>query len=56
LLTVDTNLVMADEVVQSIKEAEDLGKAEYKALIDDRMINLTKSIYDTIPKKQLNLI
>ena len=49
LLAVDKNLVMADEVVQSLKEAEDLGKAEYKAFVDDHMINLTKSIYGTIP-------
>jgi len=55
LLAVDTNLVMADEVVQSIKEAEDIGKAEYKAFVDDCMINLTKSIYDTIPKNNLIL-
>ena len=55
LFAVDTNVLMADEVVQSVREAEDLGKAQYKALVDGHMINLTKSIYDIIPKNNLIL-
>ena len=35
---------MADEVIQSIKEAEDLGKVQYKAFVDERMIKMTKPI------------
>jgi len=54
LFAVDTNVIMAYEVVQSVRKAEDLGKAQYKAFVDDRMINLMKSIYDTIPKNNLN--
>jgi len=42
LLAVDTYLVIADEVVQSIKEAEDL---EYKTFVDDRMINQSMTLY-----------
>jgi len=55
LFSIDTNVMMACEVVQNVREAEDLGKAQYKAFVDERMINLTKSIYDTIPKNNLML-
>jgi len=53
LFAVDTNVFMACEVVQSVRKAEDLGKAQYKAFVGDCMINMTKSIYKTIPKNNL---
>ena len=53
LFAVDTNVFMAYEVIKSVREAEHLRKAQYKAFVDDHMINLTKSIYDTIPKNNL---
>jgi len=46
---------MAFEVVQGVRKAEDLGKAQYKAFVDDCIINMTKSIYKTIPKNNLIL-
>ena len=46
---------MANKVVQSVREAEDPEKVQYKAFVDDRMINMTKSIHDTIPKNILTL-
>ena len=55
MFAVDTNVFMAYEVIKSVREAEHLGKAQYKAFVDDHMINLTKSIYDTIPKNNLIL-
>ena len=56
LFSVDTNIFMANEVVQSVREAEDLGKAQYMAFVDDRLTNLSKLIYDTIPKNNNNVI
>ena len=55
LFSVDTNVFMANKVVQSVREAEDLGKAQYKAFVGDRLINLSKSIYYIIPKNNLML-
>jgi len=55
LFSVDTNVFMANEVVQSVREAGDLGKVQYKAFADDCLVNLSKWIYDTIPKNNLML-
>ena len=55
LFAVDTNIFTANEIVQSVREAEDLEKVQYKVCVDDRMINMTKSIHDTIPKNNLSL-
>ena len=46
---------MANEVVQSVREAENLSKGQYKAFVNDCMINMNKSIHDTIPKNNLTL-
>ncbi len=39
LLALDTKIIMADEVIQSVKTAEDLGKKQYKAFIEERMVH-----------------
>lgn len=54
LLAIDTKIIIATEVIRSVREAEDIGKAQYKAFVDDRLINMTKPILDTIPKNNLN--
>ena len=46
---------MANEVVQHVMEAEDLENVQYKAFVDDHMINMIKTIHDTIPKNNLTL-
>ena len=39
LLAIDMKILMADEVIQSSKEAEDFGKVQYKVFIDEHMVN-----------------
>ncbi len=55
LLALDTKIIMADEVIQSVKTAEDLGKKQYKAFIEERMVQMTKPFHDTIPKNNFAL-
>jgi hypothetical protein len=53
LFVIDTKVIMADQVVQS---AEDLGRKQYEAFVDERMVKMTKPIHDTIPKNNLTLL
>ena len=48
LFAIDTKIIMADQVVQSIKEAEGLGRKQYEAFVDERMVKMTKPIHETI--------
>ena len=48
LLALDTKIIMADEVILSVKTAEDLGKK--------RMVQMTKPFHDTIPKNNFALL
>jgi len=41
---------MADQVVQSIKEPEGLGRKQYEAVVDERIVKTTRPIHDTNPK------
>ncbi len=55
LLAIDTKVIMADQVVQSIKEAEGLGRKQYEAFVDERIVKMTRNIHDAIPKNKLAL-
>ncbi len=54
LFAIDTKVIMADQVVQSIKEAEGLRK-QYEAFVDERIVKMTRNIHDAIPKNKLAL-
>ena len=55
LLALDTKIIMADEVIRSVKTAEDFGKKQYKAFIEESMVQMTKPFHDTIPKNNYAL-
>lgn len=54
LLALDTKIIMADEVIKSIKKAEDLGKVQYKAFVEERMVKMTKNWHHT--KEQFHTV
>ena len=55
LFAIDTKMIMAEEVIQSIKEAEDVGRTQYNTFVEERLVTMTKPIRDTIPKNNLTL-
>ena len=55
LLALDTKIIMVDEVIQSVKTAEDLGKKQCKAFIEECMVQMTKQFHDAIPKNNFAL-
>ncbi len=46
---------MADEVIKNISEAEEIGKNQYKAFVDSWLVTMEKSLYETVPKNNLQL-
>jgi hypothetical protein len=52
LVTLDTKVIMSEEVVTTIQTAEQLGSTQF---IDKRMSGSTKSLYDPINKNNLPL-
>jgi len=46
---------MADQIVQSIKEEEGLGRKQYEVFVNERIGKMTKPIHDTIQKNNLAL-
>lgn len=55
LLTLDTKVIMADEVIKNISEAEEIGKNEYKTFVELRLVKMEKPLYETVPKNNLQL-
>lgn len=55
LLTLDTKVIMADEVVKNISEAEEIGKNQYKTFVELRLVKMEKPLYETVPKNNLQL-
>ena len=55
LVTLDTKVIMSEEVVTTIQTAEQLGSAQCQTSIDERMSGSTKSLYDPIHKNNLSL-
>ena len=55
LVTLDTKLIMSEEVVTTIQTAEQLGSTQSQSFIDERISGSTKSLYDPIHKNNLPL-
>ena len=55
LFAIDTKIIISDEVIQSIKKAEDTGKEQYRTFVDECMIKMTKPFHDTIPKNNFTM-
>ena len=55
LLTIDTKIIMSDDVIQTIKTAEETGKDQYKTFVDEHMIKMTKPFHDTEQYKESNI-
>ena len=55
LVTLDTKVIMSEEVVTTIQTSEQLGSTQYQSFIDERMSGSTKLLYDPIHKNNLSL-
>ena len=53
LYALDTKVIMPDSVIHSIKTAEDLGKAQYKAFVQERINGNAIAFSHTIQKNKL---
>ena len=45
LVTLNTKVIMSEEVVTNIQTTEQLGSTQYQSVIDERMSGSTKSLY-----------
>ena len=50
LYTLDTKVVMSNEVIESVRSAEDMGKVQYQTFVKDRINNNGTPFNDTIQK------
>ena len=50
LYTLDTKEVMSNEVIESVRSAEDMGKVQYQTFVKDRINNNVTPFNDTIQK------
>ena len=48
LVTLHTNIIMPEKVVNAIKTAEEIGIVQYQAFTEERLCGTSKSLYDTI--------
>ncbi len=55
LVTLHTNVIMPEKVVNVIKTAEEMGAEQYQAFTEERLGGTSKSLYDTIHKNNLPL-
>ena len=55
LLTLDTKVIMTDEVIKNISEVEELGKHQYETFVQSRLVKMEKPLYETVPKNNLQL-
>lgn len=55
LLTLDTKVIMADDVIKNISEAEEIGMYQYTTFVDSRLVKMEKVLYETVPKNNLQL-
>lgn len=56
LLSLHTKRIMEDEVIRSTKEVREIGETLFQEFADDRLIEKTKSLYDTISQNNLPLM
>ena len=55
LVALDTKLIMSETVVNNMQAAEQLGKTQYEAFVDERISGSSKPFYDPIQKNNLTL-
>jgi hypothetical protein len=55
LLTLDTKVIMSKEVVQAVRNAEEIGRTQYQAFVDERIAASTDHFYHTVTKNSLPL-
>ncbi len=55
LLTLDTKVIMSSEVIESVRSAEDVGKAQYTKFVEERITHSTKTVYDTVSRNNMKL-
>jgi len=48
VFSVDTNVIMSDDVVHTVGTIEDLGKTQYENVVRERITEQTEPFYDTI--------
>ena len=56
LFALDSKQIMPNSVVDAIKSAEDIGKAQYHTFLEERLYNNTADFNDTISKNKLSLL
>ena len=55
LYTLDSKVIMSDNVVHTIRTIEDTGKMQYQQFIESRIMDKFVSFFDTIHKNSLPL-
>lgn len=55
LLVLDSNEIMDSEVVQTVREIENLGTTQYEKFVQERLVDRTTSLYEAIKKNKLPL-
>ncbi|MES9884486.1 MAG: hypothetical protein ABW185_26880, partial [Sedimenticola sp.] len=55
LLSLDTRVIMSQEVVAAIGKTESVGQSQYKSMVDERIIGNSRHINDPITKNNLPL-
>ena len=55
LVALDTKLIMSETVVNNMQAAEQLGKTQYEAFVDERISGSSKPFYDPIQKNNMTL-
>ena len=56
LYTLDSNLIMPDSVVHTIRTAEDTGKAQHQTFVAERLNSNIAAFNDTVHKNNLPLL
>ncbi len=44
---------MSNEVVESVRSAEDVGRSQYTKFVEERIASSTKTVYDTVSKNSM---
>ena len=55
LVTLDSKVLMSEDVVNTVNKIEEIGNTQYQEFIEERVTGRSKSIYDPIRKNNLPL-
>ena len=55
LLALDTKQIMSSDTLARLRKVEEVGMAQYKSLITERLMQQSKSLYDPITRNNLRL-